>query len=178
MTGCSESVQETCRHHTQTLLVLCHEQDCNFIGYWFNLLTGQVLPTQERWLALQQKLQFVKSRDSCTVKQFMSLIGLLTATEKQVRSGGMRPIQWHLKRHWHVPELLEKIPIPKSLHPHLDWWLDKRNVLQGQPLHPLGHALQMFTEFSYEGWGAHLGDSTARGVWSDTESRLHIKSWS
>ena len=27
---------------------------------------------------------------------------------------------------------------------------------------------------SNEGWGAHLGDSTARGVWSDPESRLHI----
>ena len=27
-----------------------------------------------------------------------------------------------------------------------------------------------------EGWGAHLGDSTARGVWSDTESWLHINS--
>ena len=61
------------------------------------------------------------------VRQFMSLIDLLTATEKQVLSGclHMRPIQWHLKRHWHVPEVLEKvIPVPPSLHPHLDWWLD------------------------------------------------------
>ena len=31
----------------------------------------------------------------------------------------------------------------------------------------------MFTDASNEGWGAYLGDSTARGVWSDTESRLH-----
>ena len=107
----------------------------------------------------------------------MSLIGLLTATEKQVWSGRlhMRPIQWHLKRHWHVPEVLEKvIPVPQSLHPHLDWWLDVNNVLTGQPLHPLQHALQLFTDASNEGWGAHLGDSTARGVWSIPESRLHI----
>ena len=40
----------------------------------------------------------------------MSLIGLLTATEKQVPLGRlhMRPIQCHLKRHWRVPESLEK----------------------------------------------------------------------
>ena len=47
----------------------------------------------------------------------MSLIGLLTATEKQVVSGRlhMRPLQWHLKRCWHVPESLEKvIPLPRS----------------------------------------------------------------
>ena len=107
----------------------------------------------------------------------MSLIGLLTTTEKQVWSGRlhMRPIQWHLKRHWHVPEVLEKIiPIPQLLHPHLDWWLDESNVLRGQPLHPLQHALQLFTDASNESWGAHLGDFTARGVWSSQESLLHI----
>ena len=32
----------------------------------------------------------------------------------------MRPIQWHLKNNWKVPESLKKvIPIPRSLHPHL-----------------------------------------------------------
>ena len=87
----------------------------------------------------------------------------------------MRPIQWHLKRHWPVPEILEKlIPISRSLHPDLDWWLEERNVHRRQHLHPLGHALQMFTDTSNEGWGAHLGDSTARGMWSDTEGHLHI----
>ena len=178
--------------HTQTLLNLCRElgwlvnmkkselipqQVFTFVGYRFDLLTGRVLPTQERWASLGQKLLFLRTRESCTVRQFMSLIGLLTATGKQVWSGRlhMRPIQWHLKRHWHVPEVLEKvIPLPLSLQPHLDWWVDKGNVLKGQPLHPLSHALQLFTDASNEGWGAHLGDSMARGVWSDVESRLHI----
>ena len=37
------------------------------------------------------------------------------------------------------------IPVPRSLHPHLKWWLEESNVLPGQPLHPLKHALQIFT---------------------------------
>ena len=109
--------------------------------------------------------------------QFMSLIGLLTATEKQVHLGRlhMRPIQWHLKNNWRVPESLEKfIPLPKSLHPHLQWWLEESNVLQGQPLHPIRHAVQVFTDASKEGWGAHLNEFTARGSWSVPESKLHI----
>ena len=116
------------------------QQDFNFVGYRFILSTGRVLPTQDRWSALQEKLNSIKNKDTCTVRQFMSLIGLLTATEKQVLSGRlhMRPIQCHLKCHWHVPEILEKvIPVLKSLHPHLDWWLDGDNVLSRQPLHPL-----------------------------------------
>ena len=60
-----------------------------------------------------------------------------------------------------------------DLHVHVAL-LKVSSVLWGQPLHPLGHALQLFTDASNEGWSAHLGDSTARGVWSDHESRLHI----
>ena len=107
----------------------------------------------------------------------MSSIGLLTATEKQVHLGRlhMRPIQWHLKNNWRVPESLDKqIPIPKSLHTHLKWWLEEENVLQGQPLHSPRHALQIFTDASKEGWGAHLNEHTARGTWSLPESQLHI----
>ena len=183
---------ETCLLHTRTLLDLCHrlgwvvnmtkselvpQQVFNFVGYRFDLSQGLVKPTQERWMTLSQKIIDLLNQQVCSVRQFMSLIGLLTATEKQVVAGRlhMRPIQWHLKRHWHVPESLEKvIPLPQSLHPHLRWWLIPNNVLKGQPLHPLQHALQLFTDASNEGWGAHLGDFTARGLWSTQESALHI----
>ena len=41
-----------------------------------------------------------------------------------------------LEKNW-IPESLEKvIPIPRSLHPNLKWWLQEDNLLQGQPLHP------------------------------------------
>ena len=107
----------------------------------------------------------------------MSLIGLLTATEKQIHLGRLhlRPIQWHLKNNQRVPESLEKvIPVPRSLHPHLKLWLEESNVLPGQLLHPLKHALQIFTDASKEGWGAHLNERTARGTWSVPESKLQI----
>ena len=107
----------------------------------------------------------------------MSLIGLLTATEKQVHIGRLhvRPIQWHLKNNWRVPESLEKvIPVPRSLHPHLRQWLEESNVLPGQPLHPLKHALQIFTDGSKEGWCAHLNEHSARGTCSLPESKWHI----
>ena len=143
-------------------------------GYRYDL-NRVVLPTPQRWQILNDKIHFLLERRSCSVRQFMSLIGLLTATEKPLGRLHMRPIQWHLKWNWHIQESLEKnIPIPASLHPHLKWWLQKGNVLLGQPLHPLQHALQLFTNASREGWGAHLGDHTARGFWSLPESKLNI----
>ena len=126
---------------------------------------------------LQEKILEILSLPACPIRQFMSLIGLLTATEKQVHLGRlhMRPIQWHLKNNWRVPESLEKvILIPRFLHPHLQWWQSEDNVLTGQPLHPIKHALQIFTDASKEGWGTHLNEYTARGSWSLPESKLHI----
>ena len=181
-----------CLQQTKNLVLLCRElgwlvnedkselepkQVFNFVGYQFDLKEGRVRPTTEHWQTLQSKILEILSNPICPVRKLMSLIGLLTATEKQVHLGRlhMRPIQWHLKNNWRVPESLEKIiPIPKSLHPHLKWWLEEDNVVTGQPLHPLEHALQIFTDASKEGWGAHLNEHMARGSWSLPESKLHI----
>ena len=186
------SSHRVCLQHTKVLVKMCKKlgwlmnlekselepkQVFDFVGYQFNLQSGWARPTPDRWQNLQDKILESLATPACPVRQFMSLIGLLTATEKQVHLGRlhMRPIQWHLKNNWRVPESLEKtIPIPRSLHPHLQWWLDEENVLTGQPLHPLKHVLQLFTDASKEGWGAHLNERTARGTWSLPESRLHI----
>ena len=160
----------TCLQHTQTLVTLCQElgwlvnkemselapkQVFNFVCYQFDLKDGKVRPTAERWQTLTDKIRSILSDPVCPVRQFMSLIGLLTTTEKQVHLGRlhMRPIQWHSKQNnWRVPESLEKvIPVPNSLHLHLRWWLEEINVLLGQPLHPLKHALQIFTDASKKG---------------------------
>ena len=181
-----------CLQHTQVLVKMCRhlgwlvniekselepKQVFNFIGYQFDLESGRVRPTPDRWQSLQGKILELISLPACSVREFMSLIGLLTATEKQVHLGRLHmcPIQWHLKSNWRIPESLEKrIPLPRSLHPHLQWWLKEDNVLTGQPLHPIQHALQIFTDSSKEGWGAHLNEFIARGTWSLPESKLHI----
>ena len=184
--------RESCHQGTQSLLGLCQElgwvvnlqnselepkQVFEFVGYQYDLLHGLVKPTQNRWESILQKVESILSYPTCRVRKFISLIGLLTATEKQVPLGRlhMRPIQWHLKRLWRVPKSLEKeIPGPRTRHPHLQWWTKETNVLLGQPLHPLHHAIQIFTDALKEGWGAHLGDFTASGTWSVPESQLHI----
>ena len=153
------------------------EQVFNFVVDQFDLRSGRVRKTPDRWQSLQDKILKLLSLPACPVWQLFSLIGLLTATEKQVHLGRlhMRPIQWHLKNNWRVPESLEKvIPIPRSLHSLLQWWLKEDNVLTGQPLHPIKHALQIFTDASKEGWGVHLNEPIARGTWSLPESKLHI----
>ena len=46
--------------------------------------------------------------------------------------------------------------------------------LKGADLHPKDHSIQLFTDASNEGWGAHLDQNSTKGLWSDREKRLHI----
>ena len=105
---------QVCLQHTLDLVKMCQDlgwlvnlekselepkQVFDFVGYQFDLKSGRVRPTLDWWQILQAKIQTLLSLPACPVRQFMSLIGLLTATEKQVHLGRlhMRPIQWHLK---------------------------------------------------------------------------------
>ena len=107
----------------------------------------------------------------------MSLIGLLASTEKMVPEGRlhMRPFQFHLKEHWRYPQSLDNLlPWTEAIAAHLDWWQNPSNVMKGADLHPKDHSIQLFTGASNKGWGAHLDQSSTKGLWPDREKRLHI----
>ena len=46
--------------------------------------------------------------------------------------------------------------------------------MRGADLHPKDHSIQLFTDPSNEGWGAHLEQTSTKGLFSDREKRLHI----
>ena len=46
--------------------------------------------------------------------------------------------------------------------------------MKGADLHPKDHSIQLFTDASNEGWGAHLDQRSTKGLWSDQEKSLHI----
>ena len=133
-----------------------------------------VKPTQERWLKLQDLILRLKSRHVLTARCLMSLIGLLASMEKMVPEGRlhMRPFQFHLKEHWRYPQSLDSLlPWTEAIAAHLDWWQNPSNVMRGADLHPKVHSIQLFTDASNEGWGAHLDQSSTKGLWSDREKK-------
>ena len=87
----------------------------------------------------------------------------------------MRPIQWHLKNNWRVSRITAKgDPSPQVPAPPFTMAAEEDNALTGQPLHPIKHALQIFTDASIERWGAHLDEHLARATWSPPGSKLYI----
>ena len=130
----------------------------SFVGYEYHLDSALVKPTQERWLKLQDFILQLKSKHVLTARCLMSLIGLLASMEKMVPEGRlhMRPFQFHLKEHWKFPQPLDSLlPWTEAISAHLNWWQNPANVMKGSDLHPQDRSIQLFTDASNEGWGAH-----------------------
>ena len=79
---------------------------------------------------------------------------------------------FHLKEHWRYSQSLDSLlPLSETISAHLEWWQIPANVMKGADLHPKNHSIQIFTDASNEGWGAHLeqlGSVVRQG------KRLHI----
>ena len=149
----------------------------SFVGYEYHLDSALVKSTQERWLKLQDLILRLKSKHVLTARCLRSLIGLLASMEKMVPEGRLhiRPFQFHLKEHWKYPQSLDSLlPWTEMISAHLDWWQNPANVMKGADLHPKDHSIQLFTDASNKGWGAHLDQSSTKCLWSDQEKRLHI----
>ena len=153
--------------------------DLDFIGYQCDLREGKVRPTLGHWLTLNLKIQEFLTKPYHQVSQLMSLVHRPVNSYREASSPRSAPHEVNPvapEKSLEDPRITKKvILIPRSLHTHLKLWLQETNVLQDQPLHPLSHALQIFTDASREGWGAHLGDLIASGTWSLPQSKLHIK---
>ena len=97
--ACLQHTQELVNNVSATRLAgepeLEPKQDFNFVGYQFDLRSDPVRLTPDRWQNLQEKMLKLLSLPACLVREFRSVIGLLTAKEKQVHVGQlhMRLIQ-------------------------------------------------------------------------------------
>ena len=87
----------------------------------------------------------------------------------------MRPLSVSPQEHWRYPQSLDSLlPWTEPISAHLDWWQNPSNVMRAADLHPKDHSIQLFTDASNEGWGAHLDQSSTKSLWSDWKKRLHI----
>ena len=65
-------------------------------------------------------------------------------------------------------------PNPQVPAPPFTMVAEGRQCTYRPTITPIKHALQIFTDASIEGWGAHLDEHTTRGTWSLPGSKLHI----
>ena len=118
----------------------CHlvpSQIITYLGAVFNLNKGLVLPSENRFLAINQAIADIIYNRQCPASHFLRLLGLMASCIDTVPYGRlhMRPIQIYLFYFWrpHIDGLHFKIPVFPILATHLMWWQQEEYFQRGTP---------------------------------------------
>ena len=152
-------------------------QSIVFLGDHLDFASGFIFPTQERFLAICDKIALVTRSERVPFKTVHSLLGLLAATEKIVPFGR---IHYRMLLRFCSFHISNKIKRWTPVHVHsavlndLLWWIDPLNVMKGLSMTRRQPDLQVQTDASTTGWGISVRGQIVSGHWSLTEQRSHI----
>ena len=149
-----------------------------YLGMLIDTQSMTVRPGDKRLRQLYLLLTQLRSQRHASPRQLSSLLGSMESLSALVPLGRLhkRPLQRGLALRWS--------PTRGSWDDQIllgDWflqatvrWLDLPWLTSGVPLVPPTPQLQLFTDASSVGWGAHVDDLSAAGVWSPDQSLLHV----
>lgn len=149
-----------------------------FLGMDINLATGILCPTKEKCLKIQAWVEFLHSVSKLTVRQYLSLLGLLNHVAYLIPLGRLhvRPLQMYLASFsFEIRSQLDTfLPLKRGFYLALQWWEDQSHLRVGVPLSPPPPSLTLFTDASQSAWGASTLEDSAKGQWDPAERKLHI----
>ena len=175
-----------------TVLQLCHS-----LGIVVNWEKSQLVPTQ-RMLYLGVLMDSVSFRVSPALKRvekllsigdvflsckdqpvssWLELLGVLSSMIQLVPGGGrlrMRSLQFVLCQSLDHVDQSVLIRWTPGIHQDLEWWLDRARLELGISLTQVSPQLDLWSDASDVGWGAHLGEEVTSGLWSREELALSI----
>ena len=148
-----------------------------FLGYILDSETMRIALTSDKEEKLKRAAFDLLRKVQVTIREVAGLVGLMVAFSQAFNYGAV-----------HLKELeMDKIQalnkacgdFDSKMVPSLEgmedvhWWLQNvensgRDIRQGDP------DIVIFTDASNDGWGAHVGETTAGGRWSEIEGRDHI----
>ena len=157
---------------------LTPSQIYEFIGILFNLIKGSAQPAPHRVNAFLELADSFLTSPLHPAVRWQQLLGHMTSMEKLVPRGRlhMRPLQFCLQeqwnQHWQSPSHM--VTMSQDALMALHWWSHRPHLEKSVPLQTSAPDIQLFTDASTVGWGAHIAHHEASGVWSPDHQSLHI----
>jgi hypothetical protein len=148
-----------------------------FLGMQINTVQFKVRPSEDRLSRLGAALQSISHGDAATAKTYLRVMGHMASLEKLIPLARLqiRPIQQHLADNWSTDQDMEtEIPMSLKALESIQWWKNRENLTTGVRIHPSQPDHLLYTDASMAGWGAHVADLRAQGLWSQQERSWHI----
>ena len=157
---------------------LSPSQSFVYLGMAFSTVDMLVRPAPKRLDKLQETLASLLPRPVASARELSALLGQMESLAPLVPCGRLfkRPLQRGLRAQWSQSRHHWDAPIQLSpwFPSAVQWWQDRARLEQGVPISPLPHEVELFTDASTRGWGAHADHLHAAGQWSEQESLMHI----
>lgn len=154
------------------------QQSIQFIGAQLDSTTALALLPITRFQAMQDLIQAITTNPRPSVLQCLRLMGHMAATTYIVEHARLH---FRCLQHWiatvytpNVRDVQKRVSIPMHVTNSLTWWTAPKNLMSGVPFHRQHLTIQLTTDASLIGWGAHLEHNQVQGLWSPEESMLHI----
>ena len=153
-------------------------QSVIYLGAHLDFVRGCARPTPERVTAISLAANRLLARRSHLARFWLRFLGLAASLVEILPYCRlyMRPIQFHLLRHFSPSRdpLSLSVPLSQDLVPFLKWWTLHTNLSKGRPFVDDKPSALVTTDASNDGWGATWGSKSTSGLWSFQERSLHI----
>ena len=86
----------------------------------------------------------------------------------------MRSLQLALRRQWDQVDQSQLVKWSPAIRLDLEWWLNRDRYELSISLEQVSPRLELWSDASDVGWGAHLDESVSSGLWAPEEVELSI----
>ena len=185
------SSKEECLRARELVMNLCRElgivinmekssltpsQEIIYLGMIINSQILRASPTVERQRNLISIIEEFLSSGSQPAFLWQKILGHLSSLNQLVPGSRlrMRSLQLALRKQWNFQEEESMIRWDRQCQEDLLWWKENNRLSLGCHLQELPPDLAFWSDASDEGWGAHLSNHFASGLWSEEEKRMSI----
>lgn len=185
--------QETCLQNTSIVLQraqqlgfyvnieksdLVPSQDFIYLGMKFDTVAYVVKPAPARIEKLLATLSRLLNKETVSAREIAGLLGSMESMASLIPLGRVykRPLQREFKARWDQTTQLwdQEIPVGPWLRSTVLPWRDPLWLQEGVPIVMPPPDRDLFTDASLLGWGAHMGEHIAHGVWTESQMGSHI----
>ena len=157
---------------------LTPSQTFTYLGMRFDTVSMLVRPTPERierFVSLRDQLL---SRQHTTARSLAALLGQIESLAPLVPLGHVhkRELQRQFRSRWRQARQPwdAVVPLKGWFQQAIAQWMQIEWLQQGVPIAFPVAQVDLYTDASMIGWGAHVADLTASGIWPQEMTKRHI----
>ena len=147
-----------------------------YLGVLLDSISFRASPALKRVEKLLSIGDVFLSCEKQPVSSWLELLGVLSSMIQLVPRGRlrMRSLQFTLRRLWDQVDQTALVSWTPEIRSDLEWWLDHERLVLGVALDQVSPQLDLWSDASDVGWGAHLAEEVVSGHWASEELDFSI----